>query len=281
MLKYSDFLTETLAAEIKAEPRSAAARQAKKMGLTYVGFGRYTDKKGKVAYIVDDDKLVPYRGTKEIQKLYDATLDFDMDIEDENGKGREAQKQLNQLSKVQRKRSVEDNKILRTKKKEIAATARELRKFYSARTFTDDELSAIEDYTREGYGDVNRYLYKGHDEGADHSTDQQVNATIAGLDSAFEGSEAPFKYSVYTGLSDRYKAEKIKPGMDYIFRGYLSTSLDYSTAIDGFTNSEQPVVLQIEINKGHKAIYVDSVSGVDGEEETILPRGSRDRKSVV
>ena len=269
MLKYGDFLTETLAAEIKAEPRSAAARQAKKMGLTYVGFGRYTDKKGKVAYIVDDDKLVPYKG-KEISKLYDKSF-----FEDE--KGGEASKQLNQLSKVQRKRNTEDNRILKTKKKEIAATHRELQKFYNYRTFTDDELSAIGDYTRDGYAYVNRYLYKGHDEGVDNSTDQQVNATIAGLDSAFEGSEAPFKYNVYTGLSDRYKAEKIKPGMDYIFRGYLSTSLDYNTAIDGFTNSEKPVVLQIEVNKGQKAIYVDAVSGVDGEQETILPRGSRIR----
>ena len=164
MLKYGDFLTETLAAEIKAEPRSAAARQAKKMGLTYVGFGRYTDKKGKVAYIVDDDKLVPYKGTKEINKMYDNSFE-----DPDSDKGRESKKMMNQLSKVQRKRNTEDNRILKTKKKEIAATHRELQKFYNYRTFTDDELSAIGDYTRDGYAYVNRYLYKGHDEGVDNS----------------------------------------------------------------------------------------------------------------
>jgi hypothetical protein len=98
------------------------------------------------------------------------------------------------------------------------------------------------------------------------------------LDSAFEDTQAPFPYTVYTGLSSRYKPEKIVAGSEYIFRGYLSTSLSHSTAIDSFADadfSDKPVVLQIEIAKGQKSIYVDPVSTHQGEGETLLPRGSR------
>ena len=42
------------------EPQSNSSSEAKKMGLTYVGFGRYTDNTGQVTHIVQNDKLIPF-----------------------------------------------------------------------------------------------------------------------------------------------------------------------------------------------------------------------------
>jgi hypothetical protein len=295
MKKYGEYITETLAAEVKAEPKTAAARQARKMGLSYIGFGRYADKKGRIAYIVDHDRLVPYKGPEEMSKMYNKIED-DMFFIDDDGYGNPGHfakkkntknsisksddlvKQYNQFEKINLKRSQEDRKIIQTKKKEIEQTASALVQLYQPQLYTDEEREALETYTSDGYDQINRYLYKGHDEGAMNDHDYWVNDMINKLDSAFEATTSPFKYTTYSGLSERYKAEKIKPGMDYIFRGYLSASLDFDTSIDNFTDgSNTPVVLQIEIAKGQKSIYVDGVSQNSGEKETMLPRGTKIR----
>lgn len=276
MKKYGDYITETLAAEIKAEPKTAAARQARKMGLNYIGFGRYADKKGRIAYIVDHDRLVPYKGSDEISKLYDKaynTKDDKKSFELE----KQAQTLDSQFYKIKSKRAREDQKIIDNKRKEIEKTARALRDFYRPNLFTEEEIEAIEEYTAEGYERINRYLYKGHDEGATNDHDYYLQQTIAQLDAAFEATTAPFKYTAYSGLSDRYNPDKIKPGAEYIFRGYVSASLSFDTAIDNFASAKKgkPVVLQIDIDKGQKSIYVDGVSQNSGEQETMLPRGCK------
>lgn len=270
MKKFGEYLEESLAAEVKSEPKTNASRQARKMGLTYVGFGRYADNKGRVAYTVDNDRLVPFKRNEELQKMY---AKADMAANDD--KSREYASQADQFAKIRNKRSKEDRKILSSKDKEIVQTNKELMKFYRPELFDDNELQAIEAYTGDAFYDINRYLYKGHDDGVDANTADQIGRMVADLDSAFEGTQTPFAYTVYTGLSDRYKAEKIQPGGEYIFRGYISTSLSYGVAIDSFAGDGQSVVLQIEIAKGQKAIHVDGVSATDGELETLLPRGSK------
>ena len=270
MKKFGEYLEESLAAEIKAEPKTMAAKQARKMGLTYVGFGRYADNKGRVAYTVDNDRLVPFKGMSDISKMYDKAESINDD-----GKYKEAIKQVDQLVKQSDKRSREDQKILRQKDKDVVKVAKQLASFYKPEMFDDAELEAIQDYTGDAFADINRYLYKGHDEGVDANTADSIGRMVDALDSAFDETQAPFPFTVYSGLSGRYRAEKIKPGQEYVFRGYLSTSLSHDVAISGFTDSAEPVVLQIEVNKGHKAIYVDNLSSVDGELETILPRGSK------
>lgn len=270
MKKFAEYLEESLAAEIKSEPKSAAARQARKMGLTYVGFGRYTDNKGRVAYIVHDGRLVPFRGQEEVGRMYDkATMTTDLK------KSNEISKQADSHAIAINNRHKEDQKILSQKEKEAIKTANQLGSFYRPEMFDDVELNAIQSYTGDTVTQVNRYLYKGHDEGTDANTADFVEQMVDALDSAFDETQAPFPFTVYSGLSGRYKADKIKPGQEYIFRGFLSTSLSHDVAISGFTDSSEAVVLQIEVNKGQKAIYVDSISSVDGELETILPRGSK------
>jgi hypothetical protein len=291
--KFGEYLDESLALQAKAEPKSAASKEARKMGLTYMGFGRYADRKGKLAYLVHDDRLVPYKSEQDVDdmhyKAYTAQESQPVVIKKNispTAKGQPAQpskadllrKDADFYTGVNSKRSKEDTKILKDLYKDANAVDKELFKFYQPNMFDETELQAIEDYTGDGYADINRYLYKGHDEGATQEQDDYINRTIETLDSAFEETQTPFPYTVYSGLSSRYSADKFQLGGEYVFRGYVSTSLDFNTAIGGFADvgdKDQPVVLQVELKKGQKAIYLDAVSANSGERETLLPRGSR------
>lgn len=263
MLRYDEFISESLADEVKSEPKSNAAKEARRLGLTYMGFGRYADSKGRIAYLVDNGRLVPYKSRDEVQSMYSKNNNDSMEYAD-----------------ILNKRESEDTNIIAQKSKEIQTLNKSLYKFYKPNMFSDDELSAIEYYTAEGFAPINRYLYKGHDGKVSSELDATINNAIEQLDSAFENTEAPFAYTVYSGLSSRYSAKKLKPGEDYIFRGYISTSIDFTTAIDAFTETDwydSAVVLQIEVSKGQKSIYVDPISSNAGEGETLLPRGSKIR----
>lgn len=272
MKRYDEFLEESLAAEVKSEPKTMAAKQARKMGLTYVGFGRYADSKGQVTYTVVDDRLVPYKRDEHIERMYDKA-----DMTNDVDKANEIFRQADQLGKYKKQRAKEDSALISQKNKEIIMTAKQLASLYRPELFDDAELEALQIYTGDGYADVNRYLYKGHDQGTDANTADHIGQIVDALDSAFDETLAPFDFTVYTGLSGRYKAEKIIPGQEYIFRGYISTSLSHEVAISGFTESKNSVVLQIEVAKNQKAIYVDNISSTDGGLETLLPRGSKVR----
>ena len=293
MKKFGEYIDESLALQAKAEPKSAAAKEARKMGLSYMGFGRYSDRKGKLAYVVHDDRLVPYKSEDDVDsmhyKAYTAQESEPVTKKKNitpTAKGQPAKPSKAELlkkdaefySNVNSKRSKEDAKILKDLYKDANAVDKELFKFYQPNMFDEAELQAIEDYTGNGYAEINRYLYKGHDDGVSPQQDEIINRTIETLDSAFEETQTPFPYTVYSGLSSRYRADKFQLGGEYIFRGYVSTSLDFNTAIGGFADvgaSDQPVVLQVELKKGQKAIYVDAVSSNAGERETLLPRGSK------
>lgn len=277
-MKFGDFIQESLADEAKSEPKTAAAKEAKKLGLTYMGFGRYANSKGQIAYIVDNDRLVPYKSRDEIDNMYykEKTQPKKVPLTAKKT-GSKPEKELNSAyyNKALNSREKEDSKLVKQKMKDAQAVDRELYKFYKPQLFSQEELDAISEYTNESYGPINRFLYKGHDPEVTPEQDERIVQLIQNLDSAFEETQSPFPYTVYTGLSDRYSADKIKVGADYIFRGYLSSSLDFNTAIGTFAGEDNTVVLQIEITKGQKAIYVDPISENPGETETLLPRGTK------
>jgi hypothetical protein len=275
MKKYEEFITESLAAEVKSEPKSNAAKEARRLGLTYVGFGRYADNKGQVAYLVDNDKLVPFKGREEVQNMQSKVA---ISGQQNPVKSVAAKKEANFYNSILNKREKEDIRIINQKNKEIQVLNNSLYSFYNPNMFSEEELDAIANYTADGYEYINSYLYKGHEEGTSADQDEFINNQIAELDSAFEETEAPFAYTVYSGLSTRYSPEKLKADGEYIFRGYVSTSISFETAIDGFAETDwndTPVVLQIEIAKGQKSIYVDPMSENAGKGETLLPRGSK------
>jgi len=280
MKKFDEYINETLATEIKTEPKSAAAKEARRLGLTYMGFGRYADNKGRIAYIVDNERLVPYKRPEEMEAMYSKSMSQSLSPSKQTkGKPNDTIDAYNFHAYAQARRNTEDEKILRQKSKEFNALNKELYKLYKPNMFSQEEIDALRYYTADGFEPINRYLYKGYE--ADTSQDEagQIDALVNAIDSAFEETQAPFAYSVYTGLSSRYSASKIKPGGEYIFRGYLSTSIDFNTAIGGFkdvnSRSDTYVVLQVEVSKGQRSIYFDPLSVNSGEGETLLPRGSR------
>lgn len=271
MLKYENFLAESLAAEIKSEPKSAAAKEARRLGLNYMGFGRYADNQGKIAYIVDNDRLVPFKSSKDISSMYSKSLAAPTQEKEKTNTD------VKFYNDALNRRTKEDDRILRQKGKENNALAKELNNLYKPNMFSQEEIQALQYYTSDGYEVINKYLYKGYEPNTTEDQANQIEATVNALDSAFEGTQAPFAYTVYAGLSSRYSPDKINSGGEYIFRGYLSTSLDFNTAI-GISNTDSrngSVVLQIEVSKGQKSIYADSLSANAGERETLLPRGSR------
>ena len=288
--RFSEYLDESLASQMMVEPSSEAAAMAKKMSLTYAGFGRYADKSGKIKYIVKNKKLYPFKG-KDVEQ---ANLD-NIDVQKDNfalkGQGKKGEgKEVDVMGVLDKKEKTSvqgikadeniKNKYQKQNTREIIAYDRQLRNLYQPSIFTPDEIDAIKYYTESGFNDINRYLYKGFDP---ETTPDQANQTvqkIQALDNAFEETGAPFDYTVYTGLSSRYDFRKIKPGKDYIFRGYISTSLDHDTAIDMFTfdqNQDVGVVLEIDIKEGQKSIYLEGVTDTQGEFETLLPRGTKVR----
>lgn len=275
MKKFEEYLSETLAAEIKSEPKSNASREARRLGLTYMGFGRYADNKGQIAYIVDNDRLIPFKRQEEVQKMYSKTVTPTVQTKSSKGETQKpdnAKAEANFYSSVLNRRSKQDAAILQQKDKEAVATAKELSKYYTPNNFDEQELNAIASYSNGDYEKVNRYLYKGHDDGISPEEDEYINGIVQSLDSAFEGTQAPFPYTVYAGLSQRYSPDSFQLGGKYMFRGYTSASLNYGTAISGM--DEGNVLLQIEVNKGQKALFADSLIGTE-DMETLLPRGSK------
>jgi ADP-ribosyltransferase exoenzyme len=291
-------LNESITALIKSEPKSDASRQARKMGLKYVGFGRYADHTGNVAYIVVKDKLVPFKKDEELAKMMRKAADEETKrLLTPPKKGTPVKKNtgptlsdVKRLDAARNQRSLEDRRIIKEKNKEIEALDKELTSFYGG-IFNDDELKAIELYTGEDFEDINRYLYRGYDEGTDYFASKYIEDIVSKLDAAFEETEAPFKYTTYTGLSDRYNPESFEVGREYIFKGYVSSSLDHNIAGDTFTGfkkdkkakskTSQGVVLELEIPKGAKSIYLEPHTSQKSsikafrEYETLLPRGTK------
>lgn len=271
MLKYEDFLKESLASQVLSQPKSKAMSQAEKMGLTYGGFGRFLDNQGNVVYILDGDNLVPYTNQQDTYSNYNKAVQSG-----DNEKSAELKKQTDKFINSSYKRSQNDQKIMSAEMQEIAKVDAALKEFYNESMFDSMEVNTVLDFIKTDFESVNSYLYQGFDQTTDAELAGFIDQTVQELDILFEDSRAPFNYSVYTCLSARYNPADIDIGNSYVFRGYVSTSLDYNTCIDSATTEAQlPAItlLQIEVAEGQKSIYTEAFTE-SGEMETILPRGS-------
>lgn len=273
MHKFADYINENLGLHIQSEPSSEAARQAKSLGLTYIGFARYADATGKVAYVVQNGQLVPYKSGEQVQAMSDKASNGSFNDPEQQAI---VDQELKRINKVKR----QDIKYLTQSYKEINQTAKNLGKSYKPDMFAPEELQAISDYTNDLFNPVNGYLYKGFDMQTDPNTIQAVQNNVSMLDSAFDRTATPFDYHVYTGLTQRYDPAHFRAGKDYVFRGYVSTSLDFAKALDTYSQLNQQgykTLLQIYVRKGQKSIYTDGLTGNKDDKEVLLPRGSKVR----
>lgn len=272
MKNFDEFLlVENLVGHVKSEPKSKAARQAKKLGLKYFGFGRYGDHEGKVSYVVQNDKLVPFSSGKDLNKM----LSKSFTDKDANTKTLAAQS-----ISVVKKRYKEDEKIIKQDQKIIEKVHRQLTNSFVP--LNPDEENSLSWYAMSGYLNINNYLYNGHQEGTRYSDAQDLEQKVQILDNVFAKTGAPFDYTTYSGLSERYNPKDFEIGNDYTFRGFISTSLDYKLCITDFTDKPKKkksgrVILQLEVRQGHPSIYLDPIVKdvtSKNEYETLLPRGT-------
>lgn len=291
--KFTEFLGESLVGELTNPGDSKAAAEAKKLKLRYLGFARYADESGKLAYVVKNDRLVPFKGVGEKDRKTYAVSKKATEKSKIKASKDKVPKQAKTFGEMGNDGDAEyhhhiggikDSIVSKVKKfkrqenKRANDLHKQLLNFYMPNLFSDDEIAAIAEYTDEGYVDINRYLYMGKS-GLTYMVPDQVQAYINKLDSAFEDTGAPFAYTVYTGLSSRYNPKKIRPGNDYIFRGFISTSLDIDICISNFINTgaQDGIILEIDIEKGQKSIYIEGMTMNETEKETLLPRGTKVR----
>jgi hypothetical protein len=240
--KNKTFFSEDLTSA-SSEPTSPAAAQAKRLGLAYVGFGRYEDPKTRqVTYIVQNDRLVPFSKAVRTNSY--------------------AQSSTNDIGN-----------FVKSLKPATQQTHGELSANYPPEKYSEDELDAIKFFTENG-PQVNQSLaalpagIEAQDiqpTGPGDNTPQ----VIASLDNALNKSKTPANILTYSALPGDMQ---IKPGDAFSFKGYRSTSIDLGAVLGSIQGNK--IVLQTLVPKGAKGMYVDDYSANPGEAEFIVPRGS-------
>ena len=236
------YFTEDLTAA-SSEPQSPAAIQAKRLGLAYVGFGRYEDPKTRqVTYIVQNDRLVPFSKAVRTNSY--------------------AQSSSNDVGNY-----------VKSLKQNVQQSHQELSGAYKPEKYSEDELDAIKMFT-ENSSAINGSLANlpaGIEAKDIQPTGPGDNTpqVIASLDSALDKSKAPSNILTYSILPTDME---IKPGNAFSFKGYRSTSIDLGAVLATAEGSK--TVLQTLVPKGTKGMYVDDYSANPGEAEFIVPRGS-------
>lgn len=251
MKKFRDFLSEDLSGAL-IEPQSNAAKQAKQLGLVYVGFGRYEDQQtGQITHIVQNDRLVPF--SKAVK-----TNTFQQQSGDDYGS------------------------YVKAMRPEIDQISVALTNHYKPENYSNEELDAIQMYTGSAYNDVNRKLISlptGIDAKAIQPTtpDDYVPSIISNLDTAIAKSKSPIDFTVYTGLGGNYDPTTFASGQEMSFKSYRSTSLNPNVVLNNIgRDGDQSVALfQIQVQKDTTGIYASDFSQASDESEYILPRGSK------
>jgi hypothetical protein len=254
MKKFNEFLYEDLGGAL-VEPKSASAAEAAKLGLVYVGFGRYEDPKTQqVTHIVQNDRLVPYKKAVKTNTFKSVSGDDYGDY-------------------------------TKNLKPETEQNHADLINYYVPEKYDENELAAIESYTGEDYLDINEKLYSlptgiPADQIEPEFSDDDLPAKIAALDSALDKTVTPKDFLVYISLGDGYNIEDFTPGQVMRFKGFRSTTINPSIALNFGGNTKQQnrrsqtIVIQLLVPKKSKGMYVDDYSATPGEGEFLLPRGS-------
>jgi hypothetical protein len=299
----------------KIERSSAAAMAAKNLGLTYMGFGRYgvldtETGENTVTHIVKDGKLVlfgdPKPTNKKFIQLYGDRFErhkantkytpvrnaVSHDILDMDGQPHYLAKDYpdteNDPEKITPALTLDNDHIENIHRQYMD-------KYYQKFINEPEEFSRVESsvkyYMGIGSHEMNAYLWKYPQAGDEKKYHPAIAGHIRDLDKIFDSDMARVleNTTVYNGTS----APNIKVGDKYYSRGFFSTSLDPAIP-HGFAHSRiqmtkggsgpvgirQPVVFEIALKKGQKAININAISAVPGwespmlnvEHEFILPR---------
>jgi hypothetical protein len=240
----------------KQEVPGKAASQAKKMKLTHVGFGRYMDNKTQqVTHIAMNDTLVPFNTAARTNTFKTNNMNDFGNFSDAISPVAETLHQI-------------------------------LVQAYSSQNYDDSQLDAIYNFTNGGYVDINNRLSVlpsnvPSDKIERTSPDDSLPEFIDSLDSALKKSRAPVDFITYTVLGPDYDISQFVPGTTFQFKTYRDTSINIGTIISSvadrqisFAGRNMIAVLQLNIKKNSKGMYISDYSSTPNEYEFILPRGS-------
>lgn len=242
---------------LKVEPASDAAKQAKKKKLAYVGFDRYEDPKSQqVTHIAQNNKLVPFQ--KAVR-----TNSFRAENGDDLGTY---------------------NQIMAPEVEQLHTL---LASYYTPEKYDDRELDAIYNFTSGGYVDINNRLSslpadvpaaKIEPSSVDDTFPDLVNS----LDSVIKKSRAPSDFITYINLGADVDANMLGVGASFKFKGYRDTSINLGSVINpnitmnvGISGRNQVNILQIQVKKNSKGLYAADFSSNPEDFEFILPRGAK------
>jgi hypothetical protein len=230
-----------------AEPSNVAADQAKQLGLTYVGFGRYEDPKTRqVTHIVQNDSLVPYKkaiktntyrqtSSDDIGNLYNT---LSPDVED----------LINGLSAAQ-----------------------------PVTIYDESEINAIQYFISGGYVEINDRLSTlpaaiPAKNIQPNDPNDDMSDVIAALDSAIKKSRAPEEYVVYIAVEPE-STDGIQPGTSFRFKSFRNASVNLQSVIDPEEN--ETFILQVRLKKNARGLFTGELSETPEEAEVLLPRGAK------
>lgn len=248
--RFATYIKEDLNAVALETQGTPASEEAKRLGLNYVGFGRYENPaSGQVTHIVQNNRLVPFGSAVRT-----------------NSYANESGNDFGNFTKALLPNVTQD--IL------------ELQDNYPPEIYTNEELDAIKQFTDANYYTVNAML-NSLPVGINTRMIQPMTPsdttpqTIAALDSAIAKSKLKNDLVVYTYLSDDVDATPFKEGTQLLFKAFRSTTINFENILTQMNpSSGGGVVLQILLNAGTNGMYVDDFSSTPGMSEYILPRST-------
>lgn len=270
---------------------SQASVQAKKLGLNYLGFGRYgvvNKEKGKfeVTHIDKKGMLIPVDigHDYDMQKRQHKITVPKTDPKWAQRYGEKFTKAIKKdYKKVDRKYNDEYDTDLGKQLDSMADLAsyrklkvlnKGLKKLFGDDTYKNNSPYAkvISDYVTDS-DPINKYLYTGSTS-RDYNT-RMLEWQVKTLDRLFDKKEvrAPMNYSVFRGASG-----KLEKGKHYTFKGFMSTSRDPNVADNFSADEKDSVLIKINVKKGQRILDLDNahpdLSNSD-EGEHLLPRNTK------
>lgn len=304
---FKRFINEDL--RLAAQERSSfVAAAARSLGLEYYGFGRY-GKNGTTTHQVVGNELRPFKKREDTWSRYKKNTDIIKQIMGKPEFDENDIKTVHQLSQENKaikaefdsedESMTEYRKYVKEQTEAAEKTAKAISKRYNWKELSHSQQAALNAYAGGDYMEINRAAHLAaknpnarelddktiwikDSSGAQKEVTMREYMKI--LDSVLEDHFAPQAMTLFSGLSESYKDDVMKPGKTFIFPTYRSTSLSYqiSNFFRGSTSKDPgervEKVIQFDVKAGQRGYYMEGQNHsleAPGEMEFLLPRNTK------
>ena len=230
----------------------SAAREAKQLGLRYMGFGRYSNKVGKTTHVVVKGKLERFSSADDVAKHQTSTKDTaKSDFRKANSTLAQVRRQDKTTSKdIGSKSDLAFKEVLKQTQSKIEP----------------EEQETIDWYNGGGYNELNDYLTKTKQ--VDPEMQSQIIDNVSKLDFIIQKNTAPIDFIAYVPMSVRYAPDHFAKGAEYETKGFMAATLKpehLTKEAEGF--KDLMVVMEIDVRKGQNFFPIDPTDA-----SILLPR---------